>query len=56
MITGMVHTAVQFDGPTEQPTRVTHFTAVRKLGDNPLPPDFKTRLLQSKVPRATSPS
>eukprot|EP00048_Salpingoeca_helianthica_P009471 m.135750 g.135750 ORF g.135750 m.135750 type:complete len:1505 (+) comp14876_c1_seq4:44-4558(+) len=48
MLCGVVHSNVQLDGPTESPKSVSHFTAIRKLGDNPLPPDLKARLLQSK--------
>ena len=49
LISGVVHNKVALDGPTENPDLISHFTAVRKLGDNPLPPDFKSRLMQNKV-------
>eukprot|EP00047_Mylnosiga_fluctuans_P015821 m.49542 g.49542 ORF g.49542 m.49542 type:complete len:1491 (+) comp6134_c0_seq1:22-4494(+) len=48
MLSGVVHNNVQIDGPTDRQTQITHFTAIRKLGENPIPPDFKTRLLQVK--------
>ncbi len=49
LLSGVVHNNVQIDGPTDNLNQVTHFTAIRKLGDNPMPPDYKTRLMQSKV-------
>lgn len=49
VVSGLVHNAVECDGPTLNPDKgLAHFTAIRKLGDNPFPFDFRSRAFQTR--------
>jgi hypothetical protein len=48
-ISGLVHQDVNFDGYTPDAEKgYVHFTAIRKLADNPLPFDLRQKLQQAK--------
>lgn len=47
-LSGLVHNNIECDGPTTVgPKDYAHFTAIRKLGDNPWPFDFSQRVHQT---------
>jgi hypothetical protein len=44
MISCMVHSRINCDGPTNDNSQVSKFSMLRKLGDKPLPFDIQQRL------------
>eukprot|EP00041_Stephanoeca_diplocostata_P033068 m.1082251 g.1082251 ORF g.1082251 m.1082251 type:complete len:1545 (-) comp24263_c0_seq2:139-4773(-) len=49
MVSGLIHSNVECDGPTPDPEKnYAHFSAIRKLGDNPFPFDFSSRCHQTR--------
>ncbi len=48
-ISGLIHQAVEIDGPTPREENLTSFTLLRKLDNVPFPYDFAAAVKKSRV-------